>query len=282
MKHLKEQKLLDNLLQIEPELSAREWIEEVHSPGYIDQVESACLRGQTLLDYGDTVICPESFKAALRAAGGALAAVDHVMGEKVVNAFAALRPPGHHAEKAQAMGFCIFNNIAIAARYLQKRYAVEKILIIDWDVHHGNGTQHAFEEDLSVFYFSLHQYPYYPGTGSAEEKGRGKGEGYTLNIPMSAGSGDKEYLNAFREKLLPAADRFSPEFVLISAGFDAHHEDPLAGMKLTEDTYYQMSKMVKDIAENHCSGRVISLLEGGYSLSALARSVASHLQSFME
>lgn len=282
MDYLKDNKLLDKLSQIKPDLASIEWIEENHTSGYIDFVESACRRGATILDYGDTVISPDSFNAALRAVGGAMAAADWVMEKKVDNVFAALRPPGHHAERTQAMGFCIFNNIAIAARYLQKKYGLEKIFILDWDVHHGNGTQHTFEEDPTVFYCSLHQYPYYPGTGSEREIGRGKGEGFTLNIPLSYGTDEQEYLGSFKEKVVPAAHQFSPDFILISAGFDAHREDPLAGIKLTEDTYYQMSKMMKEIAEKHCSGRLVSMLEGGYNLSALARSVASHLRALME
>lgn len=280
--YLKEQKILDELVIIEPDLAPREWIEQIHSPYYIDQVEYACSNGETILDYGDTVISAESFQAALRAAGGAIAAADYVMENKVNNVFAAVRPPGHHAEKTQAMGFCIFNNIAIAARYLQKKYELEKIFILDWDVHHGNGTQHSFEDDPTVFYCSLHQYPHYPGTGAARERGTGAGEGFTLNIPMSAGSTDEEYIKAFEEKVVPAADSFSPDFVLISAGFDAHQDDPLAGINLTDDTYYRMSKIMKEIAENHCSGRLISFLEGGYNLSALARSTAAHLKALME
>jgi acetoin utilization deacetylase AcuC-like enzyme len=200
----------------------------------------------------------------------------------VNNVFAAVRPPGHHAEKTQAMGFCIFNNIAIAARYLQKKYKLEKIFILDWDVHHGNGTQHSFEDDPTVFYCSLHQYPHYPGTGAARERGTGAGEGFTLNIPMSAGSADEEYLTAFEEKVILAADSFAPDFVLISAGFDAHQDDPLAGIRLSDDIYYQMSKTMKEISERHCSGRLISFLEGGYNLSALARSTAAHLKALME
>jgi acetoin utilization deacetylase AcuC-like enzyme len=280
--YLREHKFLDELVQIEPDLTSREWIEEIHSPYYIDQVERACLRGDTILDYGDTVISAESFQVALRAVGAAIVAADYIMENKVSNAFAAVRPPGHHAEKTQAMGFCIFNNIAIAARYLQKKYKLEKIFILDWDVHHGNGTQHAFEEDPTVFYCSLHQFPHYPGSGSERERGMGEGEGFTLNIPMSAGSTDEEYINAFEEKVVPAADSFSPDFVLISAGFDAHQDDPLAGINLTDDTYYRMSKIMKGIAESHCSGRLISFLEGGYNLSALAKSVAAHLKALME
>jgi len=282
MDYLKEHNLIDKLAQIEPDLASRKWIEEIHSPGYIDQAKSACLSGKAILDYGDTVICPKSFNAALRAAGGALAAADWVMEKKVDNAFAAVRPPGHHAEKAQAMGFCIFNNIAIAARYLQKKYGLGKIFILDWDVHHGNGTQHSFEEDPTVFYCSLHQYPHYPGTGSSQETGRGKGKGFTLNIPMSAGSEEQDYIIAFNEEIVPAANQFSPDFILISAGFDAHQEDPLAGIRLSDDTYYQMSKMMKDVAISACSGRIISFLEGGYNLQALSRSVGAHLRAFME
>ncbi|MGH7473424.1 MAG: histone deacetylase family protein, partial [Candidatus Methylomirabilales bacterium] len=200
----------------------------------------------------------------------------------VDNVFCAVRPPGHHAERARAMGFCLFNNVAITARYLQRRHGLGRVLIVDWDVHHGNGTQQAFYHDDSVLFFSTHQYPYYPGTGRATERGEGRGEGGTINVPMSPGQGDGEYREIFERVLVPAADTFRPEFVVISAGFDAHRDDPLAGMGLTEDGYAALTGIVAGIARRHSKGRILSCLEGGYNLKALAASVERHVMSLME
>jgi acetoin utilization deacetylase AcuC-like enzyme len=177
------------------------------------------------------------------------------------------------------MGFCLFNNVAVAARHLQERHGHDRVFIVDWDVHHGNGTQHLFEDDDTVFYFSTHQFPFYPGTGRREERGRGKGEGFTLNVPLPAGSGDAVYVRTFRDVLLPAIDAFRPDVFLISAGFDAHRNDPLAGMALTEEGYAEMTRIVREAAEGHCAGRIVSLLEGGYDLAALGASVEAHLRA---
>ncbi|MDZ7260490.1 MAG: histone deacetylase, partial [candidate division KSB1 bacterium] len=254
------------------------WIEKIHSPHYIQHVQEACRAGYAYLDSGDTGICPASYEIARLAVGGVLAAVDAVMAGKVRNAFCAIRPPGHHAERTVALGFCIFNNIAIAARYIQEKYHLSKVLIIDWDVHHGNGTQHAFYTDPGVFYFSIHQYPHYPGTGAWEECGAGAGLGTTLNAPMPPGCEDEDYLKVFSEKLKPEVKSFKPDFILISAGFDAHRDDPLSGMCLTEEGFGQMTEMVKNFADQTCNGRIVSLLEGGYNLTALGRSVEQHLR----
>ena len=196
----------------------------------------------------------------------------------VEHAFCAVRPPGHHAETAKAMGFCLFNNVAIAARYVQKKYGLNRVLIVDWDVHHGNGTQHSFEQDPSILFFSTHQYPHYPGTGRATERGTGAGEGFTINVPMEAGDGDDEYHAIFLNVLLPAAEAFKPEFVIISAGFDAHRDDPLASMGLTEAGYSDLTGLVVGIAKRHAQGRLLSALEGGYNLTALGASVDAHLK----
>ena len=273
--------LSDRLLKISPEKADVEWIREIHEPGYIQHVEETSRQGGGCFD-ADTFASPASYDAALYGAGAALMAVDTVISGEASNAVCAIRPPGHHAERDRAMGFCLFNNVAIAARYAQKRHGLERVMIIDWDVHHGNGTQHAFEDDPSVFFFSTHQYPFYPGTGGPFEIGTGSGEGFVLNVPLPAGSGDDEYESVFRQKLRPKADAFRPELVLVSAGFDAHQDDPLASMSLTERGFEVMTKTVKGIAADHSEGRLVSLLEGGYDLNALARSVEVHIRALME
>jgi acetoin utilization deacetylase AcuC-like enzyme len=223
-----------------------------------------------------------SLAAAYLAAGGALAAADAIVAGSVEHAFCAVRPPGHHAEHDRAMGFCLFNNVAIAARYLQRRYAMARVLIVDWDVHHGNGTQHTFEDDPTVLFFSTHQYPFYPGTGRATETGQGRGAGATINVPMNAGEGDDTYREVFQKVLLPAADVFQPDFVIVSAGFDAHKDDPLASMGLTDEGYADLTRMVVSIARRHSRGRLLSCLEGGYNLQALAASVERHLLALLD
>jgi acetoin utilization deacetylase AcuC-like enzyme len=205
------------------------------------------------------------------AAGGVMAGIDAVLEKRVDAAFCAVRPPGHHAERDRAMGFCLFNNVAIGARYAQRKHSLEKIAILDWDVHHGNGTQHMFEDDPTVFYISLHQYPFYPGTGARGERGVGEGTGFTLNIPLPAGTGEDRYLRAFDEEIVPALTDYKPDLLLISAGFDAHKDDPLGGMLLTEESFAKFTTLLQDIAP------VVSVLEGGYNLEALARSVEAHL-----
>lgn len=265
-----------HLLRLQPRAAEVDEISEVHDRLYVLQVREACAGGVRALD-PDTFISPESYEEARLAAGGVLAAVDAVMNGEVNNAFCAVRPPGHHAERDHAMGFCLFNNVAVAARYAQKKHGLEKILIVDWDVHHGNGTQNAFYDDPAVLYFSIHQYPHYPGTGSRNQAGEGEGAGFTLNHPLPAGSGDREYLDAFENLLTPAADQFKPDLVLISAGFDAHKDDPLAGMQVTEKGFRDMTECLACLAEKYARGRIVSVLEGGYNLSALKRSVKAHL-----
>ncbi len=280
---LEQTDFFSSLQLLKPEPAPLEWVETIHDPAYLDRVKKFCeaLEGRDPgpLDSGDTVVSKDSYETALLAAGGVLRLIDAVFQKEARNGFGLLRPPGHHAEKNQALGFCLFNNVAIGARYAQRKYRVTRVLIVDWDVHHGNGTQHAFEEDPSVFYFSLHQYPYYPGTGHSWERGYGEGLGKTLNLPMPAGSTDRHYLEAFEETFLPLAREFKPEIIFISAGFDAHREDPLAGMNLTEKGYQRMTELLKEVAKESSEERIVSVLEGGYNLGALSHSIETHLDA---
>ncbi len=281
IRYLKSNPQFKNLEFIEPRPATIQEIEYVHKGDYIQRVARICERGGGSLD-PDTVLSMESFNAAILSAGAGLTASDLIMEGKTKNAFCAVRPPGHHAEFDRGMGFCIFNNVAITARYLQKKYGIERILIIDWDVHHGNGTQHIFEEDDSVFYFSIHQYPHYPMTGRAEEKGIGKGEGFTLNAPLGPGADDKVYTLVFREILNPVVESFKPQFILISAGFDCHMEDPLGNMLVSEAGFYEITKIVMEWGKKYSEERVLSLLEGGYSQGHLPPSVGAHILALME
>ncbi len=282
MSYLREQDLLSSIRELEFAPADESWIAEIHTNSYIQRVREMCQRGYPYLDYGDTYINRHSFDVAKLAVGACLRAGDVVMSGELDRCFCCVRPPGHHAEKERGMGFCIFNNVAILARYLQKQHGVDRVAIIDWDVHHGNGTQEAFYSDPTVFYFSVHQFPHYPGSGSEDERGEGEGEGFTLNVPLSPGATDEDYVRIFNEKLVPALDEFKPGVILVSAGFDAHKEDPLAGMQLTEKGFAEMTAIVCDLANRHSKSRVISLLEGGYNLEALPRSVEAHIRTMLE
>jgi acetoin utilization deacetylase AcuC-like enzyme len=269
------------LVPLKPQPAPLERVQAIHSPNYVQRARISCETGEEYLDSLDVPISRESYEVAVAAVGGVLRAVDAVRHGEVANAFCAIRPPGHHAMEDRAMGFCIFNNVAIGTRYVQRQHGLSKVLIVDWDVHHGNGTQAAFYEDPSVLYFSVHQYPFYPGSGSEAEKGRGKGLNFTINVPLPGGSGDQEYLEAFEKKLRPAALAFGPQFVFISAGFDAHQNDTLGGMRVTTECFGKLTRIVKEIADPCCRGRIVSVLEGGYGLRGLAASVEAHLRVLM-
>jgi acetoin utilization deacetylase AcuC-like enzyme/formylglycine-generating enzyme required for sulfatase activity len=282
LKQLKDKGLYEQLVKIKAAPAERRWIETVHAPEYIDRARNSSESGAGYLDTGDVPISPKSYEAAVMAAGGVLTAIDAVMEHKVTNAFCAVRPPGHHALENRAMGFCIFNNVAIGTKYIQEKYNLPKVLIVDWDVHHGNGTQVTFYDDPNVLYFSTHQYPFYPGSGSQAEQGDGEGLQTNINVPLPAVSGDDSYIKAFEEKLEPAASAFAPDFVLVSAGFDAHEGDLLGGMRVTDRGFAKLTQIVKSIAEKFCAGRLISVLEGGYGLDGLAASVEAHIRVLMQ
>ena len=262
----------DGLVFIPPRMATEDEIALIHEPGYIEIVASTKGRTHTRLD-PDTATSPKSYEAACMAVGGVLELLDRIERSEVSSGFALVRPPGHHAERSRAMGFCLFNNVAVGARYLQKKYGLKRILIVDFDLHHGNGTQHSFYADRRVLYFSTHQYPYYPGTGGVREVGEGEGTGYTVNVPLSYGMGDDDYEYVFRTLLAPVADRFNPEIVLVSAGFDTYYNDPLGGMTVTEGGFASMTRILLDIADKHCKGNVVYVLEGGYDVRGLATSV---------
>ncbi|MBP1745433.1 MAG: histone deacetylase superfamily [Deltaproteobacteria bacterium] len=262
----------DGIIYAAPRVATHEEIALIHDPAYISSIAATDGKMQRRLD-PDTVTSPKSYEAACLAAGGVLQLADMLFAGEIQNGFALVRPPGHHAERNKAMGFCLFNNIAIGARYLEKKYGLKRIAIVDFDLHHGNGTQHSFYEDSSILYFSTHQYPYYPGTGWYNETGEGNGKGYTINIPLSYGMGDDDYEYAFREVLIPITEQYKPEAVLVSAGFDSYYNDPLGGMAVTEGGFATMTRILTEIADKYCNGKVLCSLEGGYDLNGLTTSV---------
>jgi acetoin utilization deacetylase AcuC-like enzyme len=272
--------VLELLVRLRPDYAPLEWVERLHDPAYIRRFKEACEQGKPIFEDKDCGICKDSYETALLAAGGVMLAVDAVMGGQVDNAFCAVRPPGHHAERNRAMGFCFFNNVAIGAVYALEKYGLKRVAIIDWDVHHGNGTQHLFEEDPRVFFVSLHGDPRYcyPGTGYRQEEGIGAGKGFTLNLPLPMRSGDSEYLEVLRSEALPRLRQFGPQIVLISAGFDAHEKDPLAHMRVTRQGYRDMAQLILDLAQETASGRLITVLEGGYNLEVLEECVEDHVR----
>jgi acetoin utilization deacetylase AcuC-like enzyme len=272
--------LSKKLVRIAPQAARNEDISRCHREDLIYEIESLCKRDEAFID-ADTRISPESFEVARLAAGAALTAVDTAMSQEGGHAFALIRPPGHHATISTAMGFCLFNNAAIGARYAQAKYGVERVLIVDWDVHHGNGTQEIFWDDPSVFYFSTHQYPYYPGTGAANERGGGKGEGFTLNVPLPMGTSARHHRRVFADALHEIERKFPPDLIIISAGFDSRRGDPLGGLLLEDADFYEMTKDVLRLADKYAAGRVVGLLEGGYNLDLLGNSVESHISALL-
>jgi acetoin utilization deacetylase AcuC-like enzyme len=276
MGHLEGTRLTHRLIPLKPRPASHEELEAVHAMGLISYVEAFAKKGGGWLD-ADTVVSPGSYDAALYAAGGVIAAVDAVMNGEVESAFALVRPPGHHATRWEAMGFCLFNNIAVAARHALDSHKLERILIVDFDVHHGNGTQDTFYSDPAVLYFSTHQYPFYPGSGGLDETGDGRGEGYTVNVPLPAWCGDEDYLRIFEEVLVPVARRFRPQLIMVSAGYDAHWADMISQMQLSVSGYARMTHIIKELAAELSSGRIVIALEGGYSLDALPASVRATL-----
>lgn len=273
--------LAGKMMSLEPRTVTREDLLLAHTAEYLALAEGEIDSGESQLSTGDTVISAHSWEAALTAAGSGFAAVDAVVAGKVANAFCVVRPPGHHASAARGMGFCVLNNVALAARHAQRRHGLERVLIVDWDVHHGNGTQDIFYADGTVLFFSTHQSPWYPGTGRADETGTGAGRGTTINCPLPAGSGRDEILEAFAKKLMPAADAFRPDLVLISAGFDSRAGDPLGQFQLTDADFAELTKLTRNLADRHSKGRLVSLLEGGYNLAGLASAATAHVEALL-
>lgn len=279
-KGLKEGGLLDKVLLIKASPAERRWIEMVHDPVYIDSFNDACVAGRKEFQHPDNQMCCDSFDTALLAVGGILDTAAFLMRGEIDNAFCAVRPPGHHAEHAKSLGFCYFNNIAIAARYLQREWEIQRVGIVDFDVHHGNGTQHIFESDPTVFYYSIHQHPSFafPGTGREFEQGSGDGYGFTKNSPVLPGQGDAEYQRLITRDLLPAFEKFAPQVILVSSGFDAHVDDEMADMRVSTEGFAWIMQTIVDLAERYSGGRLISILEGGYNLKRLPELIAGHVR----
>ncbi len=285
LEYLETTGLMKKLVKIPGRVCEREHILAAHNEEYLVSLEKDCASGKSpLYQDPDLPVCQKSFEIALLSAGGALSMCDAVMRRQVDNGFCLIRPPGHHAEKNRAMGFCLLNNVVIAARYLQRRWGLKRIAIVDWDVHHGNGTQHILEDDPTIFVVNLHQHPstMWPGSGYAWERGHDAGIGFTLNLPFMPGATDADYQEGFSRLVMPKLKEFAPQAVLISAGFDAHLYDPLAQIHLTSVGYAWMTRQLKNLAQTYAAGRVISLLEGGYNLTSLAWSAHAHIEVLAE
>ena len=277
---IQEAGLLSNLIHIKASLADMKWIELVHDAQYVRRFEKACNIGERIFDSPDNQMCCDTYETSLLAVGGILDVVDRVMKGELDNAFCAVRPPGHHAEASNAMGFCYFNNVAIAARYLQNRWGIQRVGIVDFDVHHGNGTQHIFEQDPTVFYYSIHEHPSfaYPGTGREFENGKDMGYGFTKNSPVLPGQGDEEYRRLMQRDLFPAFGEFKPEVILVSSGFDAHMDDDMSDMKLSTEGFSWIMEKIVAMAKQYSNGRIISVLEGGYSLKRLPELARNHVE----
>ena len=276
--------LLEKLIRFKAEPADIKWIKTIHSESYIRRFEEVCLCGNTSFDSTDNQMCPETYDTAYLAVGGILEIARRVMEGELDNAFCAVRPPGHHAEKEEGMGFCFFNNVAICAKYLQMQWEIERVMIIDFDVHHGNATQHAFEEDPTVFYYSIHEHPSFafPGTGRDFEQGSGKGIGFTKNSLALPGQGDKDYLALLKKDLFPAIAKFDPDFILVSTGFDGHVDDDMSGINLSTDFYTWIMLKLTELAEKYCHGRLISILEGGYCIERLPELARNHVRVLLQ
>jgi acetoin utilization deacetylase AcuC-like enzyme len=275
--------LLQDCLRLEPQPATDAVIQFVHTHDYLTRLDAACRQGYPYIDVPDSAICPESFEIARLAAGGVVEAARRIAGGELKRAFCAVRPPGHHAERDRSMGFCLLNNIAIAACVLRSEFKFDRLAVLDFDVHHCNGTQHTFDADPAVLVISLHGHPnyLYPGTGFEDEVGIGPGHGYTMNIPFHPGAGDDDYREAFANRVIPEVGRFAPQMILVSAGFDAHADDPIGNLALSDDTFAWMTEVIVELAERHSHGRVLSVLEGGYNSEVLARCVPAHVRRLL-
>ncbi|MBI2472708.1 MAG: histone deacetylase [Planctomycetes bacterium] len=281
VKHLHSSGLWDQLRVERPRAASLEEVKLVHPQTYIETIKHIADTGGGWLD-GDTVVSRASYDAAIYTAGAALTAIDLIMKGEEKNGFCLVRPPGHHATPARGMGFCLFNNVAIAAKYIQSKYPLEKILIVDWDVHHGNGTQDTFYNDPTVLYFSMHRYPFYPGSGRMEEDGQGKGKGFNINVPLSSDTTPEEYIEMFTDVMKQKVNQFNPEFIIISAGFDIYKKDPIGGLNIEVKDFGILTEIVMKSAEKHCKGRIVSCLEGGYHLSDLPLCIEAHLKALVQ
>ncbi len=278
---LREHKLIESLDMRDPKPAAVPDIELVHPRGYIEGVKRMAESGGGYLDM-DTSLSPKTYDAALKAAGAGLEAVDGIFRGEFDNAFCLVRPPGHHAEPSKGMGFCIFNNIAIACRYAMRNYDVERVMILDWDAHHGNGVQDTFYDDPRLLYVSFHQYPHYPGSGGSSEVGRGEGTGYTVNFPFPAGTGEEVFLAAMEQVVLPIARTYQPQMVAIAAGYDAHYADPLCSLRLSALSYFKIGALLTELAAEHAGGKLLATLEGGYGLAGISAAVSNTLCAFLD